>query len=149
MILVFALFMMAQHSQHVDARHDTFGMSHEATHHNFRLFADGGAIELRANDPADAATIGIIRTHIRHIAAALAKNDFSMPLFVHGHEPNGTATMKRLQSRISYRYEDVDAGGRVRVTTTDPKALSAVHDFMKFQIEEHRTGDRGEVEMDR
>ena len=74
---------------------------------------------------------------------------FSMPLFVHGHEPNGTATMKRLHARISYRYEDVDAGGRVRVTTTDPKALSAVHDFMKFQIKEHRTGDRGEVEMDR
>src|SRR2546428_8430476 len=134
MILILAFFMMAQHSQHVDARHDTFGMSHEATHHNFRLFADGGAIELRANDSADGAIIGAIRTHLRHIAAALAKNDFSMPLFVHGHEPDGAAVMKRLHARISYRYEDVDAGRRVLVTTTDPKARSAISDFMKFQI---------------
>jgi hypothetical protein len=149
MILAFAFFMMAQHSQHVDARHDTFGMSHEVTHHNFRLFSDGGAIELRANDPADGATVAAIRAHLHHIAASLAKNDFSMPLFVHGHEPDGTATMKRLHDRISYRYEDVEAGGRVRVTTADPTALRAVHDFMKFQIKEHRTGDRGEVEVDR
>jgi hypothetical protein len=141
------------HDQHmksaatdVDARHDTFGMSHDASHHRFRVFADGGAIELRANSPEDAVTIEAIRTHLRQIVASFSNNDFSAPAFVHGHAPDGVETMKRLHQRISYRYEDVESGGRARVTTTDPEALAAVHAFLKFQIAEHRTKDAGVVE---
>ena len=138
-----------QHGAHVDARHDTFGMSHDTSHHSFRLFADGGAIELRANDPKDDATTAVIRTHLHHIAGAFAKRDFSAPMFVHGHPPDGIDTMKRLHKRISYRYEDVVSGGRIRITTADPRALEAVHDFMRFQVVEHRSGDSGQVEEDK
>ena len=159
--LVFALALSAgdqtgcpMHEQHmkeaqgaaVDARHDTFGMSHDATHHNFRLLKDGGAIELRANDAKDQATVDVIRKHLHAVTASFAKNDFSTPMFVHGHTPDGVAEMKELQRNSRYRYEDVDGGGRIRMTATDPKALAAIHDFMKFQVTEHRTGDSGEVE---
>ena len=43
---------------------------------------------------------------------------------------------------IAYVYEDLDAGGRVRLTTTDQTALAAVHEFLRYQIREHGTGDR-------
>jgi hypothetical protein len=33
----------------------------------------------------------------------------------------------------------------VRIKTANPEALKAVHEFLKFQIEEHRTGDAVEV----
>lgn len=164
--LIFSMAMAAgdqtgcpMHEQHmkaaktdgaaVDARHDTFGMSHESTHHNFRLFQDGGAIELRANDASDTATIEMIRKHLREINASFVKNNFSTPAFVHGHTPDGVKEMKTLKRQIRYRYEDVDGGGRIRMTTTDPKALAAVHDFMKFQVAEHRTDDPAEVETDK
>ena len=139
----------ASHGAEVDARHDTFGMSHESSHHNFRQFKDGGAIELRANDPNDTAMIDMIRTHLREINASFVKSDFSTPMFVHGHAPDGVAEMKRLSRRIRYQYEDVDHGGRIRITSTDPKALAAIHDFMKFQVIEHRTSDPGAIEEDK
>ena len=39
------------------------------------------------------------------------------------------------------RYSDVRAGGRVDITTSDPEALDAVHAFLRYQIEQHKTGD--------
>ena len=136
-----AQHMKAAHAAEVDARHDTFGMAHDSSHHNFRSLKDGGAIELRANDPNDAAMIDVIRKHLRDIHASFAKNDFSAPMFVHGETPDGVADMKKLSDRIEYHYEDVDAGGRVSMTSTDRRAVAAIHRFVKFQISEHRSGD--------
>lgn len=42
-------------------------------------------------------------------------------------------------------YEDLERGGRVRITTEDPTAQAAVHAFLKAQIADHRTGDPPEV----
>lgn len=138
----------AHHGAEVDGRHDTFGMDHGESHHNFRLYADGGAIELRVNDPQNAELIGVIRTHLRDIAGQFAKADFSTPAFVHSYAPDGVDTMKRLGAKIGYRYEDTPGGGRIRVRTKDAEALAAVHAFMKFQVVEHRTGDKGTVESE-
>jgi hypothetical protein len=40
------------------------GFSHEKTTHHFRLTGEGGAIEVTANDPNDAASQEQIRTHL-------------------------------------------------------------------------------------
>lgn len=106
--LLFATSMTAQettcpmHAQHmaagVDARHDTFGMSHIATTHSFRLFDDD---------------------------------------------------LKRLSERVAYTYEELPAGGRIRITASDPQALAAAHAFLRFQVVEHRTGDSGKIEPSR
>ena len=140
--LLFAFFMQcAQHHQHdVDARHDTFGMSHETTQHSFRLFADGGAIELRGNDAA------MIQKHMREVTSDFSRGDFAKPLFVHGVMPDGAARMKELGDAIAYKFEELPDGGRIRITTTNPDALKAVHDFLRFQIKDHGTKDSGTVE---
>jgi hypothetical protein len=49
--------------------------------------------------------------------------------------------MKRLKKQIQYSYEPVDSGGRVVIKTTNPEALKAVWEFLRFQITEHKTGD--------
>jgi hypothetical protein len=139
----------AKHGADVDHRHDTFGMPHTASAHSFRLFADGGAIELRANDKDDAETVAAIRTHLQEVAAQFAKADFSTPAFVHGSAPDGVAAMERLRANIAYRYEPLPAGGRIRITTRSAEALAAVHDFLRFQVTEHRTPDSGKVEEDK
>lgn len=130
----------------VEHNHDTFGMAHDATTHNFRLFDDGGAIELRANDPKDTKSIDAIRAHLRSVAADFTANDFAKPLFVHGKLPDGVPAMKDKSTAISYRYEEVPSGGRVRITTRDAEALAAVHSFLRFQVGEHKTADTGQVE---
>ncbi len=138
----------AAHGAEVDHRHDTLGMSHGATRHSFRLFGDGGAIELRANDAGDTASIDAIRKHLQEVMGQFQKGDFSTPAFIHGTAPDGVADMKRLQSDIGYRFEPLETGGRIRITAKSADALSAVHDFLRFQVIEHRTGDSGNVEAD-
>jgi hypothetical protein len=34
----------------------------------------------------------------------------------------------------------------VVATTKDRKALAAIHEFLRFQIADHRTGDPGKIE---
>lgn len=54
--------------------------------------------------------------------------------------------MKALGAGILYQYEELENGARVRITTRTPAGLEAVHQFLRFQIEEHHTGDPQTVE---
>src|SRR5215212_9226193 len=136
------------HAAHMAARGDSaagMGFSQEKTRHTFRLCADGGAIEVRANDAADAESVAAIRDHLRTIARSFAAGDFSRPAHIHDGLPDGAEIMKERRASIAYRYEKLERGGRVRIATTDAAALAAVHRFLRFQIEEHQTGDGKEV----
>jgi hypothetical protein len=147
-ILLLALALTCpMHAHDVDARHNTLVPAQ--THHAFRLFTDGGAIELRADDANDQPTIDAVRAHLRDIAAQFAKNDFRTPAFVHGHAPDAVAAMQRLHDAIAFRFEPLDRGARIRITTSNAEALAALHEFLRFQIDEHRTGDSGKVEPDK
>ena len=117
------------------------GFPQEKTTHHFRLAPDGGAIEVSANDPHDQTSRGQIRMHLRHIARMFEQGDFEIPMFVHDKLPDGAAAMKKDKAAIRYTYEETKDGGRVRIRTSDPKALGAVHAFIRFQIREHQTGD--------
>jgi hypothetical protein len=44
-----------------------------------------------------------------------------------------------------YRYEDLPQGGAVRIVTTSDRARQAVHEFLRYQIKEHQTGDPTEA----
>jgi len=80
-----------------------------------------------------------IRTHMRAIAAAFSAGDFALPGFVHATgEVPGTAVMKRLSGDITYSIRDLSRGGEVLLTTRNPVALAAIHNFLAFQREDHR-----------
>jgi hypothetical protein len=117
------------------------GFSQEKTTHHFRLAADGGAIEVSANDPNDTTNRDQIRMHLGHIAKMFAEGNFEIPMFVHDKTPDGAAVMKKDKATIGYTYEEMKNGGRVCIRTSNPEALKAVHDFLRFQITEHQTGD--------
>ena len=52
---------------------------------------------------------------------------------------------RQFLAEIRYEYEETERGARVRITTANVEALSAVHEFLRFQIEDHETGDPTEV----
>jgi hypothetical protein len=138
--------MKADHAAGVDERGDKgMGFSHSKTTHHFRVRPDGGAIEVTANDANDQISRDQIRGHLAHVATLFGQGNFDIPMFVHAQKPPGADVMGRMKSSIAYQYEEMETGGRVRITTTDPQALKAVHDFLRFQIKEHRTGDQMEV----
>jgi hypothetical protein len=134
------------HASEVDARgNEVMGFDHAKTTHHFFLTASGGVIDVSANDPEDAASRDAIRTHLSHIASMFAEGNFEAPMLIHGRVPPGVPEMKRDKARIRWTYEPTAAGGRVVASTKDASALPAIHDFLRFQIDDHRTGDPGEV----
>jgi hypothetical protein len=137
------------HHAAVEERGDrVMGFDHEKTTHHFRLTPSGGAIEVTAKDGADTESRDAIRSHLSHIAGMFAEGDFEAPMLVHGRMPPGAPAMHRRKDAIRWQFEEIPSGGRIRVTTADSEALSAVHEFLRFQIEDHQTGDSPEMRED-
>lgn len=135
------------HSDEVNQRGDqVMGFDHAKTTHHFRLLSDGGAIEVEANDANDTASRDHIRQHLGHISEMFADGNFNAPMLIHGREPDGVPTMQRLKAEIKYQYEETDKGGRVRISSGNPEAVNAVREFLRFQTNDHRTGDPTDVE---
>ena len=133
--------MKEQHQADVEKHGDEgMGFPHYATTHHFRLFPDGGAIEVVVNNGKDTQNVQSIRSHLMHIAMMFSNGDFSIPMFVHSQTPPGITEMKEKRSAIAYSFEELPDGGKVRIKTSDRDALNAIHDFLTFQIEDHHTG---------
>lgn len=123
---------------------EAMGFPHDKTTHHFRLLTDGGAIEVTVNDSKDNQDVQAIHSHLAHIVTMFSNGDFSLPMFVHSQFPPGVPVMKEKRRAISYIFEELPDGGRVRIKTEDRDALKAVHDFLRFQIEDHHTEDKPE-----
>jgi hypothetical protein len=121
------------------------GFDHTKTTHHFRLLPDGGSIEVAANSPQDKQSRDQIRMHLGHIAEMFADGNFNAPMLIHDQTPPGVHLMQELKSDIRYKFEETEQGARIRVSTKSPEALHAIHDFLRFQIKEHKTGDSLEV----
>ena len=80
------------------------------------------------------------------IAVMFSQGDFAIPVFIHSTVPPGVEDMKRLKSKITYEAENGENGAQLRITTHDAEALAAIHDFLRFQICDHQTGDSLEVQ---
>jgi hypothetical protein len=121
------------------------GFDHLKTTHHFILLADGGSIKVEANDATDTLSRDQIRQHLRHITMMFGEGNFNGPMLVHEKTPPGSEAMRRHKTEISYEYQQTDRGAVIRVSTWNSDALLAIHAFLKFQIEEHMTGDPLEV----
>ena len=133
------------HAQMNERGEHAMGFSQTATTHHFFLKPDGGVIQVQVSDPKDTSSRDNIRMHLGHIAKMFADGDFNIPMLVHNTVPPGVQEMKQLQKRIRYTFEETPNGGRVVIATTDKLAVDAVHRFLRFQIEEHRTGDSQKI----
>jgi hypothetical protein len=140
--------MSDDHAAGVAARGDqAMGFSHEKSAHHFWLLPNGGAIEVVANEPNDSATRDDIRAHLSHIAQMFTEGDFQLPMIIHDKVPPGVPVMESKQGAISYTFEATPTGGQVRIATTDKDALEAIHQFLAFQIDDHRTGDSKDTKL--
>ncbi len=112
----------------------------KATHH-FALTRTGGTIEVGVNQAGDEETRKQVRDHLRMIASQFADGVFTRSIATHGEVPAGVPAMRRKKSRIRYIYEETPQGARVVIGAADRSALTAVHEFLEYQIREHATGD--------
>jgi hypothetical protein len=117
------------------------GFDHMKTTHHFLLQESGGSIEVTANSSEDVESSKQIRMHLKHISMMFAEGTFNAPMLIHDQTPTGVPVMQELKGEIRYNFEEIDRGAAVRVSTKNPTALKAIHDFLRFQIKEHKTGD--------
>jgi hypothetical protein len=116
------------------------GVNQYTSQHVFEALPDGGRIVLQRKE-SDSAGEATIRAHMRRISTAFRNGDFALPGFVHatGDVP-GTAVMKRLKAEITYTSRDLPGGAEVVISSRNPEAVSAIHDFLAFQRMDHRAG---------
>jgi hypothetical protein len=101
----------SQHQADVEKHGDeAMGFPHDKTTHHFRLYSDGGAIEVTVNDTKDSENMQAIRSHLTHIVTMFSEGDFSIPMFVHDQVPPGVLVMKEKRAEISYSFEDLPTG---------------------------------------
>jgi hypothetical protein len=117
------------------------GFAHDKTTHHFVLTQDGGLIEVRVNDSKDAASLDQIRNHFQHIVRMFADGNFNAPMLVHSQDIPGTTIMTRLKTDLHWELQEIPRGSRITITADNKEALDAVHDFLRFQIGDHQTGD--------
>jgi hypothetical protein len=116
------------------------GVDQYTSQHVFELLPDGGRIVLQRKE-ADSVGESAIRAHMRTISASFTNGDFAVPGFVHAmSDVPGTATMKRLKGEIRYAPRDLPGGAEVVISTKNPEAVAAIHDFLAFQRMDHRAG---------
>lgn len=122
---------MQQRGAHV------MGVDQYSSAHVFEDLPDGGRVVLDGDDPSDTAAIRTIRAHMRDIAAAFRAGDFSKPFQVHAQQVPGTDVMAQRKAAITYEASDRPRGGEVRIRSTDPAAVAAIHQFLEFQRQQH------------
>jgi hypothetical protein len=130
------------HHAAVNERGDhVMGFDHEKTTHHFRLTKTGGIIEVSANDPKDTDSRDAIQQHMGHIAKMFSEGDFNAPMLIHAQTPPGVPEMKANLKAITWKPANTKTGANIVITSKDPAAIKAIHQFLIFQIQDHQTGD--------
>ncbi len=130
------------HHAAVNERGDhVMGFDHEKTTHHFRLTRSGGVIEVSVNDPKDTESRDAIRQHMGHIVKMFSEGDFNAPMLIHGQVPPGVPEMKAKLKVITWTPANTPSGANIVITSKDPAAITAIHQFLQFQIEDHQTAD--------
>ena len=115
------------------------GVNQYTSRHVFESRPDGGRIQLE-REVMDSAGADQISRHMLHIAERFASGDFALPGFVHARAVPGTAVMAARRAAIAYSVETLPRGAALRLRTSDPTALAAIHDFLAFQRQDHHAG---------
>ena len=112
------------------------GVDQYSSTHRFDASPDGGRIELQ-RDVDDTLGVEQIRTHMKMLKHSFEAGDFSTPEFVHMKTMPGTTVMAERRATITYAYHELPRGAELRMTSSDPAAVAAIHEFMAAQRNEH------------
>jgi hypothetical protein len=74
-------------------------------------------------------------------AGLSSSGNFNVPMLVHSTTVPGTEPMTRLKDQLHWDLQETPRGARIVITVDNKEALDAVHQFLRFQIEDHKTGN--------
>ena len=108
------------------------------TTHVFTKSPSGGVQRVVTKNPGDATQAGLIRAHLRSIAAQFERRDFAGPTHVHGVEMPGLAALRAASpDDLRIRYRDVPTGAEIEYFSAKPALVGALHDWFDAQLTDH------------
>ncbi len=108
---------------------------------HYYLVKNGGVIEITTKQPDDTATANAIMKYLESQKDLFDKGKNDSDNDVHGQMPAGLLTMKKLKNDITFNAVRQDNGGVLRIFSVNEQARQAIHDYMKYEIAAHATGD--------
>jgi hypothetical protein len=110
----------------------------KATTHIFTKSSMGGTQQVVVKNASDTEQIGLIREHLKMIAAQFSKGEFSGPTRIHGAAMPGLAELKAAQpGEIKINYRKLKAGAEIIYMTQNPKLVVALHKWFDAQLADH------------
>jgi hypothetical protein len=116
-----------------------FGL--DRTTHVFRKTPSGGVQQVLADDPADGASIRLVRRHLRREQSKF-RGDYQDPMAIHGMTMPGIDELRRGAAAIAVDYRFLPAGAQLRFTTANPRLQSALHRWFDAQLSDHGSDAR-------
>lgn len=109
-----------------------------ATTHIFSKTADGALQQVIARDTAGEAQIALIREHLREVAAAFSRGDFSAQTHVHGAQMPGLAKLKTAKpGDVKVAYEEIPHGAQITYSSSAASFVNALHEWVDAQLADH------------
>jgi hypothetical protein len=108
---------------------------------HYYLVKNGGVIEFTAKDPNDTTTISALQKYIDTQKDLFEKGKNDPDADVHGKVPDGVPILRKLRNEITFFAVKNDDGAALRMFSVNHQARQAIQNFLKFQINEHKTGD--------
>ena len=110
----------------------------KATTHIFTKSSMGGTQQVVVKNASDTEQIGLIREHLKIIAAQFSKGDFSGPTRIHGAQMPGLAELKAAHpGEIKIQYRKLKAGAEIIYMTQNQKLIVALHKWFDAQLADH------------
>jgi hypothetical protein len=117
------------------------GFDSERVNRHFYVLKNGGAVEVTVKDPSDESTIKAIQAHLKKESDLWTKGNFDTVTAAYGRAPEGALQLKKLRDNVTFAVVQEENGAVIRMLTVNPQAKSAIHDYLKFQIDQLKTGD--------
>lgn len=120
---------------------------HRVVHH-FYLYPDGGMMTLAVTDPVDAETRKAVRAYVQRVSQLMVFGNLERMREQFGQGMPGLDRIAEARGRkatITVRSSTPDEGSHIIFSTADPGALQGLHEFLRFQIDDLKTGDSQEV----
>lgn len=104
--------------------------------HLFSRTANGGTQSVISKDGA-ADQVRSIRSHLKAVAAAFTRGDYSSPASIHGADMPGLRELASARGKVEARYEPIRNGGRIRFAAREPALVRALHRWFDAQVSDH------------
>jgi len=110
----------------------------ELTTHVFTKNDHGGVQQVVVKDTSNLEQVRLIREHLVDITAKFAQGNYADPASIHGEDMPGLAALRQATAgAINIVYTELDNGGQIDYSTTDPQLVQAIHHWFEAQLSDH------------